>query len=129
MASFTNQVRLSYASETKDLKDLTILQQLRFILLMLLVHCESFTAALSFLQTGIMLTGQPCQRLVELFAVVQWCNSPLKPLFKSGVSHLCSHCTGQEIYHQSQKDEKVTSVSGRHQHHMAKLDVSERGKG
>ena len=49
---FTNQIRLSCASKTKDLKDLTALQQLRFILLLLLVHCESFTAALSFLWAG-----------------------------------------------------------------------------
>lgn len=48
VASFINQGRRSYAAVTKDLKDLTTMEI--YFSLMLLVLCESFTAALLRIQ-------------------------------------------------------------------------------
>lgn len=48
VASFINQVKLSYAAVTKDLKDLKTMEI--YFSLILFVLCESFTAALLRIQ-------------------------------------------------------------------------------
>lgn len=73
--------------------------------LMLLVLRESFTAGLLYVQFP------PGQNLINGAALSQTGlledgngkirNGPLKPLFRSGVCHFCSHFIGQDIHHQA----------------------------